>query len=224
MTKELVTYEKQFLLDDNQWQLTWKQCQIMVKSGFLPTSINTVEKAATIVLMGKELGLAPMTAINNISVIKGKPTLEAKLMLSLVLKKYPTAYYRVAKNTPEIAEIHLGRDKESHGIFTFTIEQAKAAGLTGKDNWKNYPADMLLWRAVARACRIMFPDVLTVTAHTRDEIEQPPTIVIEPEKVTEKIEEPQKEDPRIMQQKHNGPKRSTNTILDQLIPGQEMEQ
>jgi hypothetical protein len=27
--------------------------------------------------------------------------------------------------------------------ISFTIEQAKQAGLTGKDNWRNYPAAML---------------------------------------------------------------------------------
>lgn len=184
---ELTTYDEQFLLTDSQWNMTWKQCGVLVKSGFIPTTINTIEKCVTIVLMGKELGLAPMTALNNISVIKGKPVLEAKLMLSLVLKRFPNCVYKILENTAEVSRVQLGRSKENASEFSFTITQARSAGLLAKDNWKNYPADMLLWRAISRGCRMMFPDVLTVTAHTADEIEKP--IVIEPKQIEEKPKE-----------------------------------
>jgi len=215
---ELQPYEQQFLLSQNQWELTWKQCGVLVKSGFLPSSINTIEKCVSIVLMGRELGLAPMTALMNNSVIKGKPTLEAKLMISLVLKRYPQAYYKIVSNTAQAAEVHLGRDRESCGKFCYTITQAKDAGLLAKDNWKHYPADMLLWRAISRACRVMFPDVLTVTSHTTDEIE---TITVKPEKKPlEEKTEPQEDtqlESSVNESKNAKPKTQSEIILENLI-------
>lgn len=214
---ELQPYEQKFLLDTSQWEMTWKQCGVLVKSGFLPKSINTIEKCVTIVLMGRELGLAPMTALTNISVINGKPTLEAKLMLSLVLKAHPNAHYRIVKSNAEVAEVELGRSKDNAGTFSYTITQAKAAGLLNKDNWRNYPTDMLLWRAIARACRVMFPDVLTVTSHTRDEIEP---IVIQPEKKAPD----QKPEATPKENTNNNPqigiKSSTSKILNKILPEQ----
>lgn len=171
MTEKLQIYDQNYFLDATRWESMSKTCQMAIQSGFLPKTINTPQKAVTIVMMGRELGISPMTALNNISVINGKPVLEAKLMLALVFRKYPDAHYRICENSAEIATVEMGRTKESAGKFSFTITQAKNIGLLNKDNWKNYPSDMLLWRAVARACRFQFPDVLTVTAYTADELE-----------------------------------------------------
>lgn len=222
----LQPYEKNYLLNDDQWNLTWKQCSVFVKSGFLPKAINTVEKCVSVVLMGRELGLAPMTALCNISIINGKPTLEAKLMLGLILKKYPNAYYKIISNTAQVAEVCLGRNADIVGKFSYTITQAREAGLLSKDNWKYYPADMLLWRAISRGCRVMFPDVLTVTAHSEDEIEP---IIIEPEQTKEltenkievdvkAIDNPEKINPKSTQKSE---KITTNKILDKILPNQE---
>lgn len=181
MTNELTIYDQNYFLDPQRWDAMSKTCQMAIQSGFLPKAISTPQKAVTIVMMGRELGVSPLTALNNISVINGKPVLEAKLMLALVFRKYPDCHYRILENSAEIATVEMGRTKEMSGKYSFTITQARQIGLLSKDNWKNYPADMLLWRAVARACRFQFPDVLTVTAYTQDEIE---TIDVSPIKST----------------------------------------
>lgn len=200
MSNELTTFDQQFLLSDTHWSALSKQCNVLIKSGLLPKAISTVEKCVSVVLMGRELGLAPMTALNNISVINGKPTLEAKLMLALVFRKYPNAHYRIIKNDSQIAEVEMGRTKETSAKFSFTIVQAQQAGLTNKDSWKNYAADMLVWRAVSRACRMTFPEVFTVTSHTPDEIEtidvnvrQAQTEVKEEKEIMEKVPEIEQE-------------------------------
>jgi hypothetical protein len=53
----------------------------------------------------------------------------------------------------------------------FTIQMAQQAGLTGKDNWRKYPARMLKHRAIAFACRDLFPDVMA-GIYTPDENEE----------------------------------------------------
>ena len=42
----------------------------------------------------------------------------------------------------------------------WTFEQAKKAGLTNKDNWKNYPQAMLRARAIAEGVRAVFPGAI----------------------------------------------------------------
>ncbi|MDX1745809.1 MAG: hypothetical protein R3324_07720, partial [Halobacteriales archaeon] len=55
---------------------------------------------------------------------------------------------------------------------TFTMEDAKRAGLAGKDNWKHYPRQMLRWRAVTEVSRFLFADLDmgTKVTYTADEM------------------------------------------------------
>jgi hypothetical protein len=49
---------------------------------------------------------------------------------------------------------------EELGTIGYTIEEAKRAGLAGKDIWKNNPSDMLFARAITRAQRRFAPAAL----------------------------------------------------------------
>jgi hypothetical protein len=50
------------------------------------------------------------------------------------------------------------------------MDDAKRAGLAGKNNWRSYPRAMLLARATAELCRALFPDVLAGISHTIEEL------------------------------------------------------
>jgi hypothetical protein len=57
------------------------------------------------------------------------------------------------------------RDPYTHvlepvGTYTFTWNDAVAAGLDKQGTYVKFPADMLGWKAVARAVRFAFPDVI----------------------------------------------------------------
>jgi hypothetical protein len=50
------------------------------------------------------------------------------------------------------------------------MADAEAAGLAGKKNWKQYQDAMLTWRAVAKLCRVLFPDVVLGAGYVPEEL------------------------------------------------------
>jgi hypothetical protein len=145
----------------------------LIASGYLPKSIARPEQAVAIVMLGRELGMGPWQAINSIDVIQGRPTVNARGMSALVKRFLEPrgGYLRVVESTYEQATVEYLRPPEPEPRrVTFTIEEARAANLLGKDTWKQYPVDMLRNRAISRACREGFPDVV-LGLYTAEEVE-----------------------------------------------------
>lgn len=115
--------------------------------------------------LGAEIGLPPMTALKNIAVFNGRPTIWGDALLALVernglLERIDetidgtgddrTAWCRVRRK---------GRSYDT--VRTFSVANAKQAGLWGKAGpWQAYPDRMLQMRARGFALRDTFPDAL----------------------------------------------------------------
>lgn len=151
-----------------EWQVIREQASVLIASGFLPASVKSPEAAMAIILTGRELGIGPMAALNNINIIQGKPTLSPQLMLAM------------ANGTNQVEDIKIEADgngatvvvkRRGRSPYTtaFGPKEAKAMGLDGKDNYKKQPATMYQWRAVAANLRITFPDVI-MGMYTPDEM------------------------------------------------------
>lgn len=168
---------KSVLLEDKNWQAMREKMALAVRSGLLPKEM-TYEKAVMIAAYGRELQLNPMTAVKEIYIVDGKPSMSASLMKALVHRKLPNALFKVTESTKDKCVIVTKRMKddanEPQATWTFTIEEAKAfySGRNGiKDNWKKHPADMLRARCISRACRGEFSDVFLGPVYTPEEIE-----------------------------------------------------
>lgn len=144
----------------NEWESMVTQAEQLLASGFLPKAIRTAPQALAIMQTGKELGLGPMQALRSIHIIEGKPTMSADLIAGLALAKVPGSKLRVVESTNEVCRIEAGRSGELPTPFSFTIADAKNAGLLGKDNWRKYPRAMLRARCMTEACRAIFPDAV----------------------------------------------------------------
>lgn len=143
------------------WTVLREQAAILVRSGFLPNTVNTPEKAISIVMKGRELGIPPMYALSNIAVINGKPTAGAELMLALIYRDHGDEALRVVETTAERCTVaYRRRGWQQAETFTFTIDDARCAGLLGKDNWRHYPAAMLRARCISAVARLAFPDTI----------------------------------------------------------------
>lgn len=144
--------------------------EMAVKSGFLPQSINTPDKAVIIMLKGKELGIPPMQAFSSIAVVNGKPTMSAELMLALIYKNVPSAEIVFQETTDKACVVVAKRKAGMGSTFSFTIEDAKRADLLRKGPWVQYPAAMLRARCISAMARAMFPDAIMGVSYTPEEM------------------------------------------------------
>lgn len=131
-------------------------------SSLLPAALRRKpEDVLVIVLTGAELGIAPMASARGIHVINGKAVFSADLMAGIALTSKPCEYLIVVESSPTVCTYRAKRKGAPSEVkMSFTIDEAKSAGLLTKDSWRHYPADMLRARALGRICRTVFPDVL----------------------------------------------------------------
>jgi len=120
------------------------------------------------VIMGADVGLSPMQALQNIAVIRGKATIWGDGLLA-ICQGHP-AYAGIKEwlegaGTPE-ATAYCRIKRAVHGGIeettqSFSVAQAKRANLWGnKGPWAQYPERMLQMRARAFALRDSFSDAL----------------------------------------------------------------
>jgi hypothetical protein len=141
----------------------------MSASGFFPDS-KSAAQAVVKVLAGRELGFGAFASMTGVAVIQGKPVIGANLLAAAV-KQTGKYNYRVTEHTAEVCRIKFLEGNQEVGISSFTMDDAKAAGLATKDNWKKYPRNMLFARAIANGQKWYAPDVFNgVTVYTPDEM------------------------------------------------------
>jgi len=131
-----------------------------VRSGLLPKHIRSPEQFLLITALGKELGLKPLASLRLIHIIENVPVVSGQLLLSLVRHHKGPDALRITESDPEHAVVEV-REGQFTRRFVFTLEDARRAGLSGKDNWRKYPEQMCTWRAVAMAARACYPEVLS---------------------------------------------------------------
>lgn len=109
---------------------------------------------------GMEIGLKPLQALQNIAVINGRPALWGDSVIAIV-RGSPLCEYVIESDDGNTATCRVKRRGEPEQVRTFGMEDARAAGLVGKQGpWTQYPKRMRQMRARAFALRDVFPDVL----------------------------------------------------------------
>lgn len=144
----------------DDFDAVYRLAKNLCMSGLLPRELQgKPADVLVIVLYGQELGLAPMQAMQVIDVVKGRPSLRANLWVALARKAGHKV--RVVENTAESTTITVIRSDDPEGPITatYTIEDAKTAGLTSNDNYRKNPKAMLYARAASTAIRQACPEV-----------------------------------------------------------------
>ena len=153
-----------------------------IDSGLLPNAITEPEQVMVIVQHGKELGLTPFIAIQNINVISGKPVLSSAMLGSLMKRRkiewiWDEDFVIIKKENGEVEVAPDGQpnrrttihfywkssvtDRVMEAKFSVTWAQFVIAGLTKKDNWVRMAKNMVRSRAISEGCRAYFPEILS---------------------------------------------------------------
>lgn len=127
---------------------------------FVPTGLrNNPPAIVAAILYGDEVGLGPMQALAKIAVINGRPTLAAEAQRALILAAGHEIWI-VEANTTRVTVAGRRRNSEQTSTVTWTMDDAKRAGLAGKTPYKLYPRQMLSARATAELARLVFADAI----------------------------------------------------------------
>jgi len=145
--------------------------------GGLFSNFKSEDAILSVMLLGQELGLSPAQTLTACHVMGGKLVLSAGLMANLILRtgKYSYVVTYNDDSTAVTLECFAHREGQAPiplGVSTFTMDDAKAAGIVNNPNWKKYPRNMLFARALANACRWYFSDAIGAGAvYTEEEME-----------------------------------------------------
>ena len=139
------------IVKQDAFTILQRQAKALYKSGYFEDAKSEAQ-AIVKVMAGTELGLPPFASMTGIHIIKGKPTLGSNVIATLV-KNDPRYDFKIKKCDSVACILEWYENGEKIGEASFTIEEAKSAGLTGKDNWKKYTSDMLFARAISRGAR-----------------------------------------------------------------------
>lgn len=171
--------------------------ETFITSGLVPKHFNTTAKIIVAIQAGREMGFGFWESLTKLHVVNGRIGMEAKAMKAKALASGKCKVWKEEKigtpgETDEGYEITIEREENQGGSVTFTRQDAITAGLANKENWKNYPDDMLWNRATSKACRRWFDDVIYVV-YTPDELSriQVDSTVIDEPRSAELLKEPE---------------------------------
>jgi hypothetical protein len=129
--------------------------QAFVQSGLF--GVKNEHQALALMALCEAEGMHPARAVQEFHIVQGRPAMKADAMLA----RFQKAGGKV--------DWHDYSDTKVSGTFShsqggsvrieWTFEQAKKIGLTGKDNWKNYPRAMLRARCISEGVRTVFPGI-----------------------------------------------------------------
>jgi hypothetical protein len=122
---------------------------------------------------GMEIGLKPLQAMQNIAVINGRPSLWGDAVIALA-RNSAVCEYIIEEDDGHSATCRVKRRGETEQIRTFSMDDAKLAGLVGKQGpWGQYPKRMRQMRARGFAIRDVFPDVLKGLSVAEEAMDSP---------------------------------------------------
>lgn len=162
-----LTEDKNSYLSQGNFEHSYRMANMIAASAMVPKAFQGKPQDVLVAMeMGRSIGLSPLSAVQNIAVINGKPSL------------YGDAVLAVCSGHPEFENINEEKlyDKDNKLLGyrcsvkrrdrdlvtkTFTIEDAVTAKLWAKEGpWKSYPERMLQMRARGFALRDSFADAL----------------------------------------------------------------
>jgi hypothetical protein len=148
----------------------WRLAEIVAASGLYKLGGNAAG-AYVILMTGKDLGLSQSQALRGIKIVNGSPAPSADTLVAVCLNSPACEYFEEVSTDDDHSTWRTKRKGRPERTATFSIADAKAAGVFNKKEspWLTYPRRMLMARAKAFLARDVFPDV-TLGLYTPEEL------------------------------------------------------
>lgn len=123
------------------------------KSGMF--GAKTPEQCLALLLLASAENIHPALAMRDFDVIQGRPAKKAEAML----RSFIGAGGRVEWHsmTDDLADATFSHEQGGTARITWDMARATKAGLSGKDNYKKFPRQMLANRVISEGCRRIYP-------------------------------------------------------------------
>ena len=133
------------------------------------------EKICVIIEAARNMGIKPQRALSGGFYVlrEGKIEIGYRLLNEIIISRGHEI--KLLQDTPDICELEgIRKDTRSSQRASFSMEDAKRAGLIRPGPWMQYPQDMLYARALSRLGRRHFSDIITSNTYVEGELERAP--------------------------------------------------
>lgn len=143
----------------------YKVAKTFCQSSIIPQNYQgKVEDTAIAIDMANRMGVSPMMVMQNLYVVKGKPSWSGQACKSFIQNKFKNVktIYVGEKGSDERGCYIKATDDDGDVLegSTVTIAMAKAEGWINNPKWRNMPEQMLAYRAAAFFARVYCPEIL----------------------------------------------------------------
>ncbi len=163
--------------DRNQFNQLLRAADMLSKTSIIPQTYQGKPQDCFVAIeMATRMGVSPMVVMQNMYVVKGKPSWagQACTMLINSCGKFRDVkhIYTGTKGTDSrgcyVSAIRCSDGEQIDGVEV-TMQMAKSEGWTSNSKWKNMPELMLAYRASAFFARVYCPEAL-MGVQTYDEV------------------------------------------------------
>lgn len=130
-----------------------KMADAVARSGLF--GMKNPDQALALMLVAQSENMHPATVTQDYDIIQGKACRKTHSVMARFQQMGGKVEWHTL--TDAIAEATFSHPSGGSLRLSWTFEQAKKAGLTNKDNWKNYPRAMLRARTIAEGVRSVYP-------------------------------------------------------------------
>lgn len=183
------------LIQRAEFDLNQRYAKAFAKSGLFSdiaggSEEQQIARALIKIELGKSMGFSAAESMTGIDIIKGRVSVGANLRASRMQRSgYTWDILQLDNNGCRLKIYNSGTEM---GEVSFTVEDARAAGLAGKDNYKMNPRNMFFARAITNAQRWYAPGILSINIPSNEEAEyldEPLPVVPPMQSATERKQE-----------------------------------
>ena len=151
-----------------QFNQLLRAADMVSKTSIIPATYQNKPQDCFIAIeMANRMGVSPMVVMQNMYVVKGKPSWAGQACTMLINScgkfKDVKHIYTGTKGTEDrgcyVRAIRIEDGEEVCGVEV-TMQMAKAEGWTSNPKWRNMPELMLAYRASAFFARVYCPEAL----------------------------------------------------------------